>query len=106
MAKVLRSTLELETPETGEMAAIATPLRDYRFAWLLNRHLRMGLRRVADVLFGADTFKQDWHADGALRARVRRLVRRGQRLMRGGYRRLAQLPALAQGRSAVRAKRP
>ncbi len=49
MAKVLRSTLELEAPDTGEMAAIATPLRDYRFAWLLNRHLRLGLRRVADV---------------------------------------------------------
>ncbi|EOX9906180.1 DUF2285 domain-containing protein, partial [Pseudomonas aeruginosa] len=60
------------------------------------------LRLVADVLFGPE----DWHADGALRARVRRLVRRGQRLMRGGYRRLAQLPTLAQGRSAVRAKRP
>lgn len=64
------------------------------------------LRRVADVLFGADTFKQDWHADGALRARVRRLVRRGQWLMRGGYRHLAQLPTLEQGRSAARAKRP
>jgi hypothetical protein len=60
------------------------------------------LRRVADVLFGPE----DWHADGALRARVRRLVRRGQRLMRGGYRRLAQLPVFEQGRSAVRAKRP
>ncbi|NQC65302.1 DNA -binding domain-containing protein, partial [Pseudomonas aeruginosa] len=44
--------------------------------------------------------------DGALRARVRRLVRRGQRLMRGGYRRLAQLPEPEQGRFADRAQRP
>ncbi|ELR9005292.1 TPA: DUF2285 domain-containing protein [Pseudomonas aeruginosa] len=64
------------------------------------------LRRVADVLFGTETIHQDWHADGALRARVRRLVRRGQWLMRGGYRHLAQLPTLEQGRSAARAKRP
>lgn len=60
------------------------------------------LRLVADVLFGTE----DWYADGALRARVRRLVRRGQRLMRGGYRRLAQLPEPEQGRSADRAQRP
>jgi hypothetical protein len=33
----------------------------------------------------------DWYTDGGLRSRVRRLVRRGQSLMRGGYRRLAQL---------------
>ncbi|MGQ0701158.1 DUF7011 domain-containing protein [Panacagrimonas sp.] len=64
------------------------------------------LRTIADVLFGANAVAADWHADGALRARVRRLVRRGQTLMRGGYRRLAQLPALEQGRSVTRAKRP
>jgi hypothetical protein len=50
------------------------------------------LREVADALFGPDVVAKDWHADGALRARVRRLVRRGQTLMRGGYRRLAELP--------------
>ena len=33
--------------------------------------------------------------DSALRARVRRLVRRGEALMRGGYRSLAQLPPVA-----------
>ncbi|MQT39208.1 DUF2285 domain-containing protein, partial [Pseudomonas helleri] len=44
--------------------------------------------------------------DSALRARVRRLVRRGDALMRGGYRRLAQLPSVAQGRAASPAKRP
>lgn len=51
------------------------------------------LREVAEGLFGMDAVVTDWHADSALRARVRRLVRRGDALMRGGYRRLAQLPA-------------
>lgn len=64
------------------------------------------LRSVADVLFGAEAVAAGWHADGDLRARVRRMVRRGLNLMRGGYRRLAQLPPLEQGRSAVGAKRP
>lgn len=64
------------------------------------------LRNVADVLFGAQAVTDDWHADGALRARVRRLVRRGQTLMRGGYRQLAQLPAVEQGRFASLAERP
>jgi hypothetical protein len=35
------------------------------------------LREVAEGLFGADAVAADWHADGDLRARVRRLVRRG-----------------------------
>ncbi|HEJ3638625.1 TPA: DUF2285 domain-containing protein, partial [Pseudomonas aeruginosa] len=49
---------------------------------------------MAEGLFGADAVAADWHTDSALRARVRRLVRRGEALMRGGYRRLAQLPPL------------
>ena len=61
---------------------------------------------VADVLFGPDAVAEGWHADGDLRARVRRLVQRGKKLMRGGYRRLAQLPPLEQGRFASDAKRP
>jgi len=52
------------------------------------------LREVAKGLFGVDAVAEDWHADSALRARVRRLVRRGDALMRGGYRRLAQLAPL------------
>ena len=52
------------------------------------------LREVAEGLFGTDAVAADWHKDSALRARVRRLVRRGDALMRGGYRRLAQLPLL------------
>ncbi|WP_186130346.1 DUF7011 domain-containing protein [Burkholderia gladioli] len=49
------------------------------------------LRETAIGLFGADAVAAGWYADGGLRSRVRRLVRRGQSLMRGGYRRLAQL---------------
>lgn len=49
------------------------------------------LREVAEGLFGADAVVKGWYADGGLRSRVRRLVRRGQGLMRSGYRRLAQL---------------
>lgn len=64
------------------------------------------LREIADGLFGADAVAADWHADGDLRARVRRLVRRGDALMRGGYRRLAQLPPLGKGRFASTTKRP
>ena len=64
------------------------------------------LRTVADVLFGPDAVAKDWHADGDLRARVRRLVQRGKKLMRGGYRRFAQLPPLEQGCFASDANRP
>jgi len=45
----------------------------------------VSLREVAEGLFGTDAVNADWHADGDLRARVRRLVRRGDALMRGGY---------------------
>ena len=64
------------------------------------------LREVAEGLFGADTVAADWHADGDLRSKVRRLVRRGDALMRGGYRRLAQLPPLEKGCFEEGAKRP
>lgn len=49
------------------------------------------LREIAEGLFGAEAVAAGWYTDGGLRSRVRRLVRRGQSLMRGGYRRLAQL---------------
>ena len=64
------------------------------------------LREVAEGLFGADAVAADWHADGELRARVRRLVRRGSALMRGGYRRLARIDPSGKGRFAESAKRP
>jgi len=56
------------------------------------------LREVAEGLFGADAVATGWHADGGLRARVRRLARRGDALMHGGYLRLAQLPPPEKGR--------
>ncbi|HBY37754.1 MAG TPA: hypothetical protein DEH65_22770, partial [Delftia acidovorans] len=63
------------------------------------------LRDVAEGLFGADA-AAGWYSDGGLRSKVRRLVRRGDALMRGGYRRLAQLPPLEKGRFEEDAKRP
>ncbi|HBV8384434.1 TPA: DUF2285 domain-containing protein [Citrobacter freundii] len=58
------------------------------------------LREVAEVLFGTDAISAGWHADGGLRARTRRLVQRGDALMRGGYRHLLQNESLEQGRFA------
>jgi hypothetical protein len=49
------------------------------------------LREIAEGLFGAEAVTAGWYADGGLRSRVRRLVGRGRALMRGGYRRLAQI---------------
>jgi len=63
------------------------------------------LREVAEGLFGVDA-AADWYSDGGLRSKARRLVRRGDALMRGGYRRLAQLPPLEKGRFEGDAKRP
>ena len=63
------------------------------------------LREAAAGLFGVDAVA-DWYSDGGLRSRVRRLVQRGDALMRGGYRRLAQLAPLEKGRSASGADRP
>ena len=62
-------------------------------------------RDVAEGLFGADAVV-DWYSDGGLRSKVRRLARRGDALMRGGYRRLAQLSPLEKGRFDGDAKRP
>jgi len=62
------------------------------------------LREVAEGLFGVDAV-QDWYADGGLRSKTRRLVQRGDTLMRGGYR-LAQISPFGKGRFAVDAKRP
>lgn len=64
------------------------------------------LRNAAEALVGTAAVIADWHADGALRARVRRLRRRGTVLMRGGYRRLLRKASLVQGRSYGPAKRP
>lgn len=67
------------------------------------------LRKIAEGLFGSATVASDWHADSALRARVRRLVQRGRALVDGGYRELAGLDPLASpplGRSSPTPDRP
>lgn len=89
------------------VAADATPLAAARCrpspAVLLELHTLQALdatlagaslRQVAEGLFGSDAVVGGWHADGGLRSKVRRLVRRGRTLMHGGYRRLAQLEGL------------
>ncbi len=63
------------------------------------------LREVGEGLFGVDALA-DWYSDGGLRSKVRRLVRRGDALMRSGYRQLAQLSPLEKGRFEGNAKRP
>lgn len=55
-------------------------------------------RGVAKVLFGIAAVTEHWYEDSDLRAQVRRLIRRGQTLTGGGYRRLLQLGRAAQGR--------
>jgi hypothetical protein len=67
------------------------------------------LREIAEGLFGATEVAADWHADSALRARVRRLVQRGRTLVNGGYRELAGLGPLMthqRGRSRPTPDRP
>jgi hypothetical protein len=55
-------------------------------------------RGVAEVLFGIAAVAERWHDDSDLRAQVRRLIRRGQTLMAGGYRHLLQPGSTTQGR--------
>lgn len=67
------------------------------------------LREIAEGLFGATEVAADWHADSALRARVRRLVQRGRALVGGGYLALAGLDPLVetqQGRNGPTPDRP
>jgi hypothetical protein len=52
-------------------------------------------REVASAVFGDHAVVEHWHADGDLRAQVRRLIRRGHTLMRGGYRRLLEIGSAA-----------
>ena len=56
-------------------------------------------RAVAEALFGFSIVAECWAEDGDLRGQVRRLIRRGQTLMRGGYRRLLYTGTLGKGRS-------
>ncbi len=56
-------------------------------------------REIAQALFGAAVVAERWHDLGELRAQVRRLARRGQALMDGGYRRLLRMQPSRHGRS-------
>ena len=98
------------TPSGGQVAARPRPspaaLLELHTLQALDATLAgASLREVGEGLFGADAVA-GWYSDGGLRSRVRRLVRRGNALMRGGYRRLAQLPPLEKGRFEGDAKRP
>jgi len=95
-------TAELDKLATVDVAAVPTAAARSRPtpAALLELHTLQALdatlagaslRETAEGLFGTEAVAAGWYADGGLRSRVRRLVRRGQSLMRGGYRRLAQL---------------
>lgn len=46
-------------------------------------------RDLAIAFFGLQAVREQWHADGALRAQVRHVVSRAEGLMRHGYLRLA-----------------
>jgi hypothetical protein len=56
-------------------------------------------REVAQALFVPSAVAARWSEDSDLRAHVRRLIRRGQTLMRGGYRRLLYAGTPGKGRS-------
>lgn len=43
-------------------------------------------REIAEVMMGPVAVARQWHAYCALRSRVRRMVKRGERRMGGGYR--------------------
>lgn len=45
-------------------------------------------RDIAIAIFGQRAVAQKWHGDSEMRAKVRYLIRRGRKLMDGGYRSL------------------
>lgn len=45
-------------------------------------------RDIAIAIFGHRAVAQKWHSDSEMRAKVRYLIRRGRKLMDGGYRSL------------------
>jgi hypothetical protein len=82
--------------------ASCTPAHAARVAQANLRHLRAlqaldgvlagaSQRRIAEVLYGRERVRQDWHADSALRGQLRHSLARAFALMRGGYRDLAGL---------------
>jgi hypothetical protein len=58
---------------------------------------RASHREIAAAVFSQARVSQRWSADGELRAQVRHLIRRGEELTTGGYRRLAGIEPLGKG---------
>lgn len=96
-----------ETAQTDAPAHAHAHARPDRIALLHMRSLQAldGLaagatqRAIAQALFGAALVAERWHDEGEMRAQVRRLARRGQALVDGGYRRLLQIEPAGDGRS-------
>ena len=106
MLQKLATTADASPAAAASMRPSPSALQELHTLQALDATLAgASLREIADGLFGEDA-AADWYSDGGLRSKVRRLVRRGNALMRGGYRGLAQLPALEKGRSASSADRP
>lgn len=93
--RVIEAELSALDPATVERTALATG-RPTRTSILHMRTLQAldgtlagaSQRGVAEVLYGITAVAERWYEDGDLRAQVRRLIRRGQTLMDGGYQRL------------------
>lgn len=84
------SGLALERPSADSLLELHT-------LQALDGHLAgASAQEIARAMFGPRP--DDWYADGGLRSKVRRLLRRGQRLMAGDYRHLLQIRPLEQGR--------
>jgi hypothetical protein len=93
--RAIEAELTLLDTTKGHHTAIATG-RPGRTSMLHMRTLQAldgtlagaSQRGVAEVLFGIAAVTEHWYDDGDLRAQVRRMIRRGQTLMGGGYHRL------------------
>jgi hypothetical protein len=59
MERYTRLRLEVAAEEDLYTAGIACGLRDYRLAFLLNQHLLLGLKRIADVGWVDDSPPED-----------------------------------------------
>ncbi|RIX72067.1 DUF2285 domain-containing protein [Acidovorax cavernicola] len=106
MLRKLANATDASPAATASVRPLLSPLQELHSLQALDATLAgASLREIAEGLFGEDA-AADWYSDGGLRSKVRRLVQRGDALMRGGYRRLAQLPPLEKGRSGSRADRP
>jgi len=70
-------------------------VNDHRLRRILRavdgRQAGASYREIAVVLFGANRVKRDWSNGDHLKNHVRRLVKRGEALVGGGYRRFLQM---------------